>query len=79
MHRDVLRILPKGKPIDPWTQERLDEACDHLNSYPRKALKDTCPYVSFSFYMSEEWLGQLKWQLLDISKICLTPTLSPVE
>ena len=77
LHRDVRRILPKGKPIDPWTQERLNEACDHLNSYPGKALKDTSPYVSFAFYMGQEWLRRLQWQLPEVSKICLTPTRLP--
>lgn len=79
LHRDVRRILPKGQSIEPWTQERLEEACDYLNSYPRKALKDTCPYVSFCFYMGEDWLKRLQWQVVDTSTICLTPTLSPKE
>lgn len=78
LHRDVRRILPKGQPIDPWTQEKLEEACDHLNSYPRKALKDTSPYVSFAFYMGEEFFRRLGWQCLPLSAVCLTPSLLPV-
>lgn len=42
------RIWPKGRSMNKFTQETVDEIFTHINSYPRNSLKNKTPYELFS-------------------------------
>ena len=73
MHADVRRIFPKGIDFSQYTQEMVDLACDHLNSYPRKKLIDKTPLESFSFFLSDEIPTIMGWETIPLAEIYLTP------
>lgn len=47
-HGFFRRIWPKGRSLDLFTQENINEIFSHINSYPRASLNNTSPYDVFS-------------------------------
>ncbi len=47
-HGFIRRIIKKGKSLDQISQETIDMAMSHINSYPRGSLKSRTPYNVFS-------------------------------
>lgn len=66
-HLDLRRILQKGTSFDPLTQDQINMAISHLNSYPREALNGKTPYDSFVEEFGEE--GRRFLESLGIVKI----------
>ncbi len=53
-HELIRRIIPKGSPMDGFTQPDIFRMMNHINSYKRKKLNNRTPYEAFSFYYGEE-------------------------
>ena len=47
-HGFFRRIWPKGRTLDDFKQENIDEIFSHINSYPRASLNNRSPYEVFS-------------------------------
>lgn len=47
-HGIFRRIWPKGRTMDSFSQDSIDEIFSHINSYPRASLKDKPPYDLFT-------------------------------
>ena len=47
-HGFFRRILAKGKSLDLYNQENIDEIFSHINSYPRTSLKNKSPFEIFN-------------------------------
>jgi IS30 family transposase len=49
-HVELRKIFPKGFNFNDITQDQLNLALSHVNSYPRKILNGKSPYELFSIY-----------------------------
>lgn len=58
-HELLRRILPSGKSFDALSQEHINLALSHVNSYPKKSLGDKSPFDSFSFFFGDKALSML--------------------
>jgi len=62
-HEFIRKILPKGAPLNDFTQEDIDLMMSNINSYSREKLNDKSPIEMFNFLYGEglaEKLGQSK-------------------
>jgi IS30 family transposase len=74
-HEFIRRIIPRGQPLDFYTQEDIDKMMSHINSYGRKKLNDVCPYDIFSLMYGKETAELLGIQKIPFDEINLTPKL----
>lgn len=65
------RIWPKGRSLDPLSQEELDDIFSHINSYPRASLKDKSPYDLFTLEYSSIILTSLNILKIEVSNIMM--------
>ena len=70
-HSELRRVIPKGADLNKWPQALLSKVCDHLNSYPRKILKDKSPYDTFYFFMGYDIPAKLGWNSIPAEDIYL--------
>ena len=75
-HILLRRIFPKGKSLKEFTQQDVNKAMSHINSYKRKKLKGRSPFDAFSFLVEEPAiLEKLNIQPVPPDQIILTPSL----
>ena len=67
------RIFPKGKSLDNLTQEAIDEAFSHLNSYPREILGGKTPYETFANLYGKNILAKLNIKKIRKKEVSLKP------
>lgn len=70
-HEFIRFFIPKGKSMDPYSQEDISAMMDNINSYARASLGDKCPYEMFSFLYGEEILRLLGCKRIEPNKIKL--------
>lgn len=58
-HEYIRYILPKGTSFNNLTQEDCNILMSHINSIPRKILKDSTPYKETLHFLKEETLNKL--------------------
>lgn len=68
-HGFFRRIWPKGRSLDQFTQENIDEIFSHINSYPRASLNKKSPFDLFSLEYTPIILSFLNIVKYIISKI----------
>jgi len=74
-HTLIRRIIPKGKPLDGFTQEDIRKAMNHINSYGRKNLGDMTPYAVFSAFFGEDVLRGMGVEFVPSDQVTLHPSL----
>ena len=74
-HEFVRMILPPGTSFDALTQERLDLAMSHVNSYSRPVLNDKAPHDLFKAVYGEGVLAALGQRRIPANDIVLKPSL----
>lgn len=74
-HTLIRRIIPKGKPLDRFTQEEITRMMNHINSYTRKNLGDKTPYEVFSSFYGEDILKKMGADLVAPDKVTMHPSL----
>ena len=74
-HELIRRIIPKGSPMDGFTQPDIFRMMNHINSYKRKKLNNRTPYEAFSFYYGEELARKLGCLSVAAENIVLKPRL----
>lgn len=74
-HEMLRRIFPKGSSFDNISQNDLDIALSHINSYMREKLNDKSPYESFSFFYGVDILHKLGLYRIPATDIILQPSL----
>ena len=72
-HKLLRRIFPKGKSLDNLTQEAIDEAFSHLNSYPREILGGKTPYETFANLYGNSILVKLNIKKINKKEVSLKP------
>lgn len=68
-HNYIRDIIPNDIDISNITQEDLDLMFSHINSTPRKSLRDKTPYEIFSFMMSTSENPNKGKEILDLLNI----------
>jgi len=74
-HTMIRRIIPKGTPMEPYSQENISLMMDHVNSYGRKKINNRTPYHMFEFLYGKDGLKKLGANLIQHDEIILRPTL----
>ena len=71
----IRRVIPKGTPLEPYSQEDISLMMDHVNSYGREIINDRTPYHMFEFLYGKDGLRKLGANLIPHDEIVLRPTL----
>ena len=77
-HEELRRILTKGVSFDSLTQEQVNLALSHVNSYTRGVLGNGTPYDEFVKEFGEEgkaFLGKLGVVRIPANEVTLSPAL----
>lgn len=74
-HEFLRKILPKGSSFDTLTQDTLDLAMSHINSYSRPTLNDKTPFDLFAFVHGADTLESLGQRRVPANGIILKPSL----
>lgn len=74
-HTLLRKIIPKGTSLDDFTQDDIDLAFNHINSYTREALDNTIPYSIFKNMYGGETLKKLGIKFIPFNELNLTPKL----
>ena len=72
-HENLRKIFPKGQSINQFSQERINTAVSHLNSFARASLNDVPAILLFEQIYGSSVLKKLGVKLISSSEICLTP------
>lgn len=70
-HGFFRRVVYKGKSLNLFTQEEINEIFSHINSYPRGSLNNRTPYELFALEYNSIILEELRINKIPISKIRL--------
>lgn len=71
----IRRIIPKGEPMEKYSQQDISLMMDHINSYGRKSLNGRSPYSMFEFIYGTEPLKKLGANLVPPDMVTLRPAL----
>jgi IS30 family transposase len=74
-HVEIRKILPKGTPLDDYSQDDINLAISHVNSYLRKKLNNKSPYSVFSSLYDKTVLDILSIQYIEPNSVILKPKL----
>ena len=74
-HEFIRRIIPKGRSMNPYTQEDIDLMMSHINSYLRAELGGKSPYDMFEFLYGSDILDKLNIKRIDPRNVILKPEL----
>ena len=74
-HNYVRDIIPNGKPMGGLSQEDIYRMFSHINSTPRKIMKDKTPYEMFSFFYGEGVAALLNIKEIQRDDVILRPSL----
>ena len=74
-HTFIRRIIPKGTPLDRFTQQDISLMMNHINSYGRPNLGDKTPYAVFASLYGEDILKRMDIELIPPDKVTLNPSL----
>lgn len=74
-HENLRRIFPKGETLDSFTQNDVNLAISHLNSFARVSLNDVPSIVLFEKIYGSDVLKKLGVRLIEKTEVCLTPQL----
>ena len=72
-HLNLRKIFPKGKSMDSYTQEDINLALSHINSFARESLNDIPAIKLFEMLYGKDILEKLGIQLIAAKDIHLTP------
>ena len=83
-HEFIRRIIPKGKDIGIYSDDKISLMMDHINSYGRAELADKAPLEMFEFLYGGEVVKKLGLKLIPKNEVILKPSLlnrnpAPVE
>ena len=74
-HELIRRVIPKGRDIGIYSDEKIRLMMSHINSYGRGELGDKSPFEMFSFLYGKRSLRKLGLSEIPRDEIILTPAL----
>ena len=72
-HEYIRYIIPKGTPMDNYTQNDIDLMMSHINSTAREVLNFATPYNMATIYLGMDALNKLKFNKIQPDDIILKP------
>ncbi len=74
-HEFIRCFIPKGKNMDPLSQNEISLMMDHINSYARKSLGNKSPYEVFRFLYGDGLLERLGCTLIPPQEVTLNSSI----
>jgi IS30 family transposase len=74
-HEMIRRVIPKGVPIERYSEQDIATMMNHINSYGRKSLNDRSPHQLLEFMYGAGATKKLGAELVPADKIVLRPSL----
>lgn len=74
-HEFIRRVIPKGRSMNPFSQEDIDLMMSHINSYLRAELGGKSPYDMFEFLYGRNILDKLNLRRINPKDVILKPEL----
>ena len=74
-HELIRKVVPKGKPFDPYTQADMNLLSSHINALRKKSLNGKSPYEAFAYLYGAETLSKLGIDKVDSDDVILNPSL----
>ena len=74
-HENLRKVFPKGNSMNQFSQEDVNLAVSHLNSFARASLNDVPAIVLFEQIYGKDILRKIGVELISPNDICLTPEL----
>ena len=78
-HEELRKIFPKSFDFNLITQNQLELAMNHVNSYPRKMFHFRTPFKIFKAYADELLLTLNHSQAIPFDKLNLSPSLIKIK
>lgn len=72
-HEFIRMFIPKGTPLDIYTQADINLMIDHINSYGRSSLGDRSPYEMLEFMYGQKILSLLGCRRIAPDEVNLSP------
>lgn len=73
-HELIRCFLPKGTPLDSYTQNDISTMMDHINSYCRESIGNKSPYEMMVFLYGEEILNLLGCHKISPNEVTMNPS-----
>ena len=73
-HELIRCFLPKGTPLDSYTQDDISIMMDHINSYCRESLGNKTPYEMMAFLYGEYILDLLGCHKIAPNEVTMNPS-----
>ena len=74
-HEFIRMFIPKGEPLDDYTQSEINLMMNHINSYTRPILGDKSPYEMMEFMYGPEIPPLLDLQLIKPDDVTLNKSI----
>lgn len=74
-HEFIRMFIPKGIPLDDFTQEDISLMMSHINSYTRKSLGNKSPYETIQFLYDKQIPALLGIQHILPDDVTLNPSI----
>lgn len=74
-HEYIRYVIPKGAPLEPYSEENIKKLENHINNTARPALHGMTPYKLASLLIDERVLSLLNVEYIDPNNVCLTDNL----
>lgn len=74
-HEFIRMFIPKGTPLDDYTQEDINLMMNHINSYSRASLGNKCPYEMMEFLYGQDILKLLYCQRITPDEVTLNSSI----
>lgn len=74
-HEYIRYIIPKGSPMDNYTQQDITKMINHINSTARESLNGHTPYKLATILLHKDVLKKLNLKMVPANEIQLQPKL----
>jgi IS30 family transposase len=74
-HEFIRYVVPKGKPFDSLSQQKVNIMINHINSTKRASLNDSTPFGLAQKLLPEKLFEALDLKLIDPDQVVLKPIL----
>ena len=74
-HEFIRYVIPKGKSLEPYSQQDISLMMDHINSYKRKDLYGKSPYETAMALFPTDFFILLGLTYIDPKEVNLSPSL----
>jgi IS30 family transposase len=74
-HEFIRYVIPKGNPLDCYSQKDMTHLCNHVNSFARDSLFGKCPFEAGKEFLRTKLLESLELERVSPDAVHLNPAL----